>query len=92
MPPDHNLAFRLLEKIDPRFRQKEEQKAIITIEQVVRHVSQIENQGAREWGRCGGGVSGENVSMADNVFLNLNELEKKRESDGAIHFTSTKIY
>lgn len=44
MPPDHNLAFRLLEKIDPRFRQKEEQKAIITIEQVVRHVSQIENQ------------------------------------------------
>lgn len=44
MPPDHNLAFRLLEKIDPRFRQKEEQKAIITIEQVVRHVSQIESR------------------------------------------------
>ena len=44
LPPDHNLAFRLLEKIDPRFRQKEEQKAIITIEQVVRHVSQIESR------------------------------------------------
>ena len=44
LPPDHNLAFRLLEKIDPRFRQKEEQKAIITIEQVVRHVKEIEER------------------------------------------------
>lgn len=42
LPPDHNLAFRLLEKIDPRFKQKEEQKALITIEQVVRHISQKE--------------------------------------------------
>lgn len=39
IPPDHNLAFRLLEKIDPRFRQKEEKRAIITIEQVIREVS-----------------------------------------------------
>lgn len=44
LPPDHNLAFRLLEKIDPRFRQKEEQKAIITIEQVVRHINRIEKR------------------------------------------------
>lgn len=44
LPPDHNLAFRLLEKIDPRFKQKEEQKALITIEQVVRHVKEIENR------------------------------------------------
>lgn len=44
LPPDHNLAFRLLEKIDPRFRQKEEQKALITIEQVVRHVKEIEER------------------------------------------------
>lgn len=39
LPPDHNLAFRLLEKIDPRFRNKEEQRALITIEQVIRKVS-----------------------------------------------------
>lgn len=39
LPPDHNLAFRLLEKIDPRFRQKEEQRAVITIEQVIRQVA-----------------------------------------------------
>lgn len=38
IPPDHNLAFRLLEKIDPRFRQKEEQRAVITIEQVIRNL------------------------------------------------------
>ena len=44
LPPDHNLAFRLLEKIDRRFKQKEEQKALITIEQVVRHVKEIEER------------------------------------------------
>lgn len=39
LPPDTNLAFRLLERIDPRFRQKEEQRAVITIEQVIRAVA-----------------------------------------------------
>ncbi len=47
LPPDHNLAFRLLEKIDARFKQKEEQKALITIEQVVRHVKEIENRASK---------------------------------------------
>ena len=48
IPADSNLAMRLLEKIDPRFRQKEEQKVAITIEQVIRKINGVayDNEGA----------------------------------------------
>ncbi len=42
VPADANLAFRLLEKIDPRFRVKEEKVALITIEQVVKRIKEKE--------------------------------------------------
>ena len=45
LPPDHNLAFKLLEKFDNRFTNKQEIKQTFSIEQVIKQISIKEDKG-----------------------------------------------
>lgn len=46
--PDHNLAMRMLEKLDPRFKDKKEVNVNVRIEDVIRNIGERVNREAIE--------------------------------------------
>lgn len=44
LPPDEKLAFKLLEKFDPRFSSKVEIKETVSIEMIIRQIAEGKNK------------------------------------------------